>query len=172
MNVHGDGVAVRFAATGMFVSSVDGGRLRASTRSQAHCSPAEQSSRTRVIKSGRRAWQPAVIIGTSSKTPRNTTPTCRMCPASGDHQRIDSPSSGNHGVLEVSYEPPRGIHSAGARPRSSGEMSGKDVEKRIFLDGFQPAISRCIGIVGVEGPNQLGVFLDDDPQCKIRGGVM
>ena len=62
------------------------------------------------------------------------------------------------------------IHTAGARPRSSGEVSGKDIEKRIFLDGFQPAISRRVGIAGVEGPNQLGVFLDDDPQSKVRGG--
>jgi hypothetical protein len=41
---HGDGVAVSFVALGMLVSSIDGGPLRASNRSQAHCSPAEQSS--------------------------------------------------------------------------------------------------------------------------------
>ena len=60
--------------------------------------------------------------------------------------------------------------SAGARPRSSGEVPGKDIEQRIFLDGFQPAISRCAGIAGVEGSNQLEVFLDDDPQGEVRGG--
>ena len=52
----------------------------------------------------------------------------------------------------------------------SGEMSGKDIEQRIFLDGFQPAISRCVGKVGVECPNELRVFLDDDPQSEVRGG--
>ena len=91
-------------------------------------------------------------------------------PASSHRQWIDFPSSGDHGVLEVGHEPPGGIHSTGARPRLAGEVSGKDIEKRILLDGFQPAISRCVGIVGVEGPNQLGVFLDDDPQGKVRGG--
>jgi hypothetical protein len=48
-------------------------------------------------------------------------------PASGNCQRIDSPSSGDHGVLEVGHEPPGGSHVAGARPRSSGEVSGKDM---------------------------------------------
>ena len=48
-------------------------------------------------------------------------------------------------------------------------MSGKDIEQSILLDGFQPAISRCVGIAGVEGPNQLGVFPDDDPQGEVRG---
>jgi hypothetical protein len=43
---------------------------------------------------------------------------------------------------------------AGARPRLSGEVSGEDIEKRILLDGFQPAISRCVGIVGAEGQRQ------------------
>ena len=54
----------------------------------------------------------------------------------------------------------------------SGEMSGEDIEKRIFLDRFQPAISRRVGIVGVEGPNQLGVFLKVIRSAKFEGGVM
>ncbi len=91
---------------------------------------------------------------------------------SGNCQRIDFPSSGDHCVLEIGHELPGGIDAAGARPRSSGEVSGKDIEKRIFLAGFQPAISRCVGIVGVECPNELRVFLDDDPQSEVRGGVM
>jgi hypothetical protein len=51
-------------------------------------------------------------------------------------------------------------------------VSGKHIKKRVLLNGFQPTVSRRIGIAGVEGPNQLGVFLDDDPQGEFEGGVM
>jgi hypothetical protein len=97
-------------------------------------------------------------------------PHAACAPASGNCQRIDPPSSGDHGVLKVGHEPPGRGHVAGGRPRSSGEVSGNDIEQSIFLNGFQSAVSRCVGIAGVEGSNQLGVFLDDDPQGEVRGG--
>ena len=114
------------------------------------------------------SWRPG-STGARDGSP-TPLPHAACAPASGNCQRIDSPSSGDHGVLEVRHEPPGGGHVAGARPRSSGEVSGNDIEQRIFLDGFQSAISGCVGIAGVEGSNQLGVFLDDDPQGEVRGG--
>ena len=48
-------------------------------------------------------------------------------------------------------------------------MSAEDIEQGIPLVGFQTTVSRATDIVGVQGTNQPGVFLDDDPQDEIRG---
>jgi hypothetical protein len=48
-------------------------------------------------------------------------------------------------------------------------VSGKNIEEGIFLYNFQPAIGRCVGITSAEDPDRLLVFLDDDPQCEVRG---
>src|SRR5271165_6871421 len=104
-----------------------------------------------------------MIPSTISRMARHTGPTCCIRPASGHRQQIDSPSGGYHGVVDVGHEPPGGTHAAGARPRLPGEVSAEDIEKRILLGGFQTAISRRIGIVGVKGSNQFWVFFDNDP---------
>jgi hypothetical protein len=84
-------------------------------------------------------------------------------------QQIDLPAGGDHGVLEVSHELPRGIHAASPRPWLAGVVSAKDIEQGIPFGGFQPTVSRSIGTVGVQGANQPWVFLHDDPQDEIRG---
>jgi hypothetical protein len=71
--------------------------------------------------------------------------------------------------LEVDHEPPRGIHAAIARPRLACEVSAENVEDGISLDGIQTAIRRCVGIICVQTPNQLRVFLDHDTQGEFRG---
>jgi hypothetical protein len=45
----------------------------------------------------------------------------------------------------------------------------QDIQQRVSFDGIQAAIESGIGIIGVQGPNQLSIFLDNDPQSKIRG---
>ena len=72
--------------------------------------------------------------------------------------RMRSALCGTGGLLVL------GIHSASSRPRPAGEVLAKDIEQRIPFGWLQPAVSRRIGISGVQVSNQLGVFLQDDPQ--------
>jgi hypothetical protein len=76
---------------------------------------------------------------------------------------INLPPGGNHRVLEVGQVPPSGSRAAGARPQASGKVHSQDIEERITLGRVQTAIRRSIGIAGIQGPNQLAVFLDNEP---------
>jgi hypothetical protein len=48
-----------------------------------------------------------------------------------------------------------------------GEVSSKNIEQCIPLDGFKSPISRRIGVAGVQRPNQLLVLLDNNPQKEV-----
>jgi hypothetical protein len=54
---------------------------------------------------------------------------------SGHAPQIHLPSGGDHGVLEVGHEPPRGIHPTRARPWLAGVVSAKDIEQGIPFGG-------------------------------------
>ena len=89
---------------------------------------------------------------------------------SGHRQQVDLPPSGHHGVLEISHEPPYGIHPAGSRPWLASVASAKDIEEHnILLRWFRSTFSRRTSIVGVQVPNQLGVFFHDDPRDEVGG---
>jgi hypothetical protein len=109
-----------------------------------------------------------MVTSTISKTVRHTSATCCMSPALGHHQQIGAPSGSYHGILKVGHELPGGIHAARAGPRPPNEVSAEDIEQRILFVGFQTAIGRRIGIVGVQGPNQFRVFFDNDPQGEVE----
>jgi hypothetical protein len=49
----------------------------------------------------------------------------------------------------------------------SGEMSSNDIDQGIAFIGIQAAIRRRISIVGVQGSNEVWVFLDDDAQRHV-----
>ena len=66
-------------------------------------------------------------------------------------------------MLEVGQVPPGNFRAAGARPLAPGKMQSQHIEQRVALGCIQTAIRRSIGIVGVQGPNQLAVFLDNEP---------
>jgi hypothetical protein len=42
------------------------------------------------------------------------------------------------------------------------KVSAEKIEKRILFDGFETTIRRRIGIAGIQRPNELGVFLNDN----------
>ena len=46
---------------------------------------------------------------------------------------------------------------------ASGKVQSQDIEQRVALGCLQTAIRGSTGIVGVQGPNQLAVFLDNEP---------
>ena len=81
----------------------------------------------------------------------------------GHGEEIGLPAGGDHCMLEVGQVPPGNFRAAGARPLASGKMQSQDIEQRVALGRVQTAIRRGIGIVGVQGPNQLAVFLDNEP---------
>jgi hypothetical protein len=81
----------------------------------------------------------------------------------GHGEGVDFPTSRNHGVLKVSYKPPGGFRAAGARPPASGIVQSHNIEQRIALGRVQAAIRGSIGIVGIQAPNQIAVFLDNEP---------
>jgi hypothetical protein len=81
----------------------------------------------------------------------------------GHSEGIDFPTGRYHGVLKVSYEPPGGFRAAGAWPPASGKVQSQDIEQRVALGRVQAAIRRSIGIVGIQAPNQIAVFLDNKP---------
>ena len=76
---------------------------------------------------------------------------------------IDLPAGGDHCVLEFGQVAPSDFRAAAARPLASGEMQSQDIEQRVALGCLQTAIRGSTGIVGVQGPNQLAVFLDNEP---------
>ena len=80
----------------------------------------------------------------------------------GHGEGIDLPAGGDHCVLKVGHEPPGGFGAAGARPLASGKVQSQDIEQRVALRRVQTAIRRSIGIVGIQGSNQLAVLLDDE----------
>jgi hypothetical protein len=81
----------------------------------------------------------------------------------GHGKGIDFPTGGNHGVLKVSYEPPGSFRAAGAWPPASGKVQSHNIEQRIALGLVQAAIRGSIGIVGIQAPNKIAVFLDNEP---------
>ena len=81
----------------------------------------------------------------------------------GHGKGIDFPTGRNHGVLKVSYKPPGRFRAAGAWPPASGKVQSHNIEQRIALERVQAAIRGSIGIVGIQAPNQMAVFLDNKP---------
>jgi hypothetical protein len=51
--------------------------------------------------------------------------------------------------LEFDHKAPGNPHAAGSGPLLPGEVSGKNIERCITLDGFKSTISRRIGVAGV-----------------------
>jgi len=51
----------------------------------------------------------------------------------------------------------------------AGEVSAERIQQGVPFSGVQTAIRRCVGIVDVETPNQLGVRFNHDPQGDVRG---
>jgi len=81
----------------------------------------------------------------------------------GHGEGIDLPAGGDHCVLEIGQVPPGDFRAAGARPLAPGKVQPQDIEQRITLGCLQTAIRGSAGIGGVQGPNQLAVFLDNEP---------
>jgi hypothetical protein len=85
----------------------------------------------------------------------------------GHGKGVDLPAGGDHCVLEVGQVPPGDFRAAGARPLAPGKVQPQNIEQRVALRRIQTAIRGNIGIVGVQGPNQIAVFLDNEPQRKV-----
>ena len=81
----------------------------------------------------------------------------------GHGEGIGLPAGGNHCVLEVCQVSPDNFRAAGARPLASGKARSQNIEQLVALRCVQTAIRRSTGIVGVQGANQLAVFLDNEP---------
>jgi hypothetical protein len=75
-------------------------------------------------------------------------------------------------MLGVGQLPPGNFRAAGARPLASGKMQSQNIEQRVALGCLQAAIRGSTGIVGIQGPNQLAVFLDMIRKAKLDGGVI
>ena len=85
----------------------------------------------------------------------------------GHGEGIDFPTGRYHGVLKVSYEPSGGLRAARAWPPASGKVQSQDIEQRVTLGRVQAAIRGSIDIVGIQPPNQIAVFLDNEPEGKV-----
>jgi hypothetical protein len=48
-------------------------------------------------------------------------------------------------------------------------MLAENIKQGVSIGSIQSAIRRRIGVAGVQAPNQLRVFLDDDPQSEVGG---
>jgi hypothetical protein len=79
----------------------------------------------------------------------------------GHGEGIHFPAGGGHSMLKVGHEPTGGFGAAGARPQASGKVRCQDIKQRVALGRIQTAIRRSIGIAGIQGSNQLAVFLDN-----------
>jgi hypothetical protein len=111
-----------------------------------------------------------MIIATAIRTARNTGSKVVFVPNIRLPQQIDFPFGGDHSLLESDHEPPGGIHADRARPGLSCKMSAENIEKGVpFFSVQTAAIGRNVGIIGIQLSDQLRVFLNDDPQDKIRG---
>jgi hypothetical protein len=102
-----------------------------------------------------------------SGTARHKSPKWSMRRTSGHCQQVYFPSGRRHGGLKFDHKMPGDLHASGAGPMLPGEVSSKNIEQCIPLDGFKSPISRRIGVAGVQRPNQLLVFLDNNPQKEV-----
>ena len=103
-----------------------------------------------------------------SGTVRHTSTTYSMGRASGHGQQVYYPSGRRHGGLEFDQKVPSDLHAGGAGPPLSGVVSGKNIKQRIPLGGLKSAISGRIAVAGVQGPNQMLVFLGDNTQKEVE----
>ena len=84
----------------------------------------------------------------------------------GHGEGIDFPAGRDHCVMKISHELPGGFRAAGAG-QGIRKVQSQDIEQRVALGRVHRHPGEH-GIVGTQAPNQLAVFLDDDPQGKVR----